>query len=85
MCIHFSARHNSMSTGFILDKTIGINCPKRLENAKILIANTCQYCTTLFVCVLSKLRLRANSDGHGQDQDLRRTGEGRQHWEARRT
>jgi hypothetical protein len=28
------------STGFILDKTIGVNCPKRLENAKILIANT---------------------------------------------
>ena len=27
--------------GFILDKTIGTNCPKRLENAKILIANTC--------------------------------------------
>jgi len=29
------------STGFILDKTIGVNCPKRLENAKIIIANTC--------------------------------------------
>jgi chaperonin GroEL (HSP60 family) len=28
------------SLGFILDKTIGVNCPKRLENAKILIANT---------------------------------------------
>lgn len=27
--------------GFILDKSIGVNCPKRLENAKILIANTC--------------------------------------------
>lgn len=26
--------------GFILDKAIGVNCPKRLENAKILIANT---------------------------------------------
>ena len=26
--------------GFILDKVIGVNCPKRLENAKILIANT---------------------------------------------
>ncbi|KZT63996.1 hypothetical protein DAEQUDRAFT_733229 [Daedalea quercina L-15889] len=29
-----------LDEGFILDKTIGINCPKRLENAKILIANT---------------------------------------------
>ena len=28
--------------GFILDKSIGINCPKRMENAKILIANTCK-------------------------------------------
>ncbi|KAI1788907.1 chaperonin Cpn60/TCP-1 family [Ganoderma leucocontextum] len=29
-----------LDEGFILDKTIGTNCPKRLENAKILIANT---------------------------------------------
>lgn len=29
--------------GFILDKSIGTNSPKRLENAKILIANTCEY------------------------------------------
>lgn len=28
-------------TGFILDKSIGTNCPKRVENARILIANTC--------------------------------------------
>jgi hypothetical protein len=27
--------------GFILDKSIGVNCPKRIENARILIANTC--------------------------------------------
>ena len=27
--------------GFILDKTIAVNSQKRLENAKILIANTC--------------------------------------------
>ena len=27
-------------SGFILDKTIGVNCPKRMENAKILIAHT---------------------------------------------
>ncbi|KAL4241271.1 TCP-1 chaperonin family protein [Abortiporus biennis] len=29
-----------LDEGFILDKAIGVNCPKRLENAKILIANT---------------------------------------------
>ncbi|KAN0062380.1 T-complex protein 1 subunit beta [Thecaphora frezii] len=29
-----------LDEGFILDKKIGTNCPKRLENAKILIANT---------------------------------------------
>ena len=28
--------------GFILDKSIAVNSPKRLENAKILVANTCQ-------------------------------------------
>lgn len=29
-----------LDDGFILDKKIGVNCPKRLENAKILLANT---------------------------------------------
>lgn len=29
-----------LDEGFILDKKIGVNCPKRVENAKILIANT---------------------------------------------
>ncbi|KAJ1501849.1 T-complex protein 1 subunit beta, partial [Coelomomyces lativittatus] len=29
-----------LDEGFILDKSIGSNCPKRMENAKILIANT---------------------------------------------
>jgi len=29
-----------LDEGFILDKQIGTNCPKRMENAKILIANT---------------------------------------------
>jgi hypothetical protein len=28
--------------GFILAKTIATNSPKRIENAKILIANTCE-------------------------------------------
>ena len=30
-----------VSSGFILDKTIAVNSPKRMENARILIANTC--------------------------------------------
>jgi T-complex protein 1 subunit beta len=30
-----------LDEGFILDKTIAVNSPKRLENAKIMIANTC--------------------------------------------
>jgi len=29
-----------ITTGFLLDKKIGVNQPKRIENAKILIANT---------------------------------------------
>lgn len=32
--------HSFSSLGFILDKKIGVNCPKRIENATILIANT---------------------------------------------
>ncbi|KAI8062380.1 T-complex protein 1 subunit beta [Gongronella butleri] len=33
-------RDSYLDEGFILDKKIGVNCPKRVENAKILIANT---------------------------------------------
>lgn len=33
--------------GFILDKKIGVNQPKRVENAKILIANTRNFCLNL--------------------------------------
>lgn len=32
--------HASCFQGFLLDKKIGVNQPKRVENAKILIANT---------------------------------------------
>ena len=32
-----------LDEGFILDKTIAVNSPKRMENVKILIANTCAY------------------------------------------
>ena len=31
---------HSLHLGFILDKTIATNSPKRMENAKILVANT---------------------------------------------
>lgn len=30
-----------LDEGFILDKTIAVNSPKRMENARIMIANTC--------------------------------------------
>ncbi|KAI8065810.1 chaperonin Cpn60/TCP-1 family [Gongronella butleri] len=33
-------RDSYLDEGFILDKKIGVNCPKRVENAKIQIANT---------------------------------------------
>lgn len=32
--------NHSLTKGFILDKKIGVNQPKRLEKAKILVANT---------------------------------------------
>lgn len=35
-----SLRDSYLDEGFILEKKIGVGCPKRLENAKILIANT---------------------------------------------
>jgi len=42
-CSRFLQRRRLMlfsSQGFILDKKIGVNQPKRIENARILIANT---------------------------------------------
>lgn len=38
---------NSSCSGFILDKQIATNSPKRIENAKILIANTCEFSQAL--------------------------------------
>ncbi|EFA83092.1 chaperonin containing TCP1 beta subunit [Heterostelium album PN500] len=35
-----SLRDSYLEDGFILEKRIGVGCPKRMENAKILIANT---------------------------------------------
>jgi T-complex protein 1 subunit beta len=43
--------------GFILDKKIGVNCPKRIENANILIANTCKLHLIVFLNVLLTLSL----------------------------
>lgn len=50
-----------LDEGFILDKQIAVNSPKRIENAKILIANTCGWGRVLSADL---------SHGHGQDQDL---------------
>lgn len=68
-------------TGFILDKRISVNCPRKLENAKIMVANTCALASIAFTCWHPD---KAHSDGHGQDQDLWRPGQGRWHWQARR-
>lgn len=35
-----SLRDSYLDEGFILEKRIGVGCPKRVENAKILLANT---------------------------------------------
>ena len=38
--VYFKRKKYFLFPGFLLDKKIGVNQPKRLENAKILIANT---------------------------------------------
>lgn len=63
-----------LMAGFILDKTIAVNSPKRLENAKIMIANTCKLGASHLSdpdaeCMLS-------SYGYRQDQSVRCTLEG---------
>ena len=68
--------------GFILDKTIGTNCPKRLENAKILIANTCKPISPMFCYSFSSIH---TSHGHRQNQGLRCAYQSCQHRQARRT
>lgn len=66
-----------LDEGFILDKQIAVNSPKRIENAKILIANTCELSKEL----MAKL---TPSHGHGQDQDLWRTRPRRRYRQAGR-
>jgi hypothetical protein len=52
----FAVVGQSLTTlaGFILDKSIGTNCPKRIENARILIANTCMLFVLMDICMGSK-------------------------------
>lgn len=71
-----------LDEGFILDKSIATNSPKRIENAKILIANTCT--STNRPVLLRSVGADRDSDGHGQDQDLRREGASGWHGQARR-
>ena len=61
---HISYQPFKSASGFILDKTIGTNCPKRLENAKILIANTCK-----FVTVQSLLEILTFPSSKAMDTD----------------
>ena len=71
-------------SGFILDKTIAVNSPKRLEKVKILIANTCMS-DTLLLCLLrifislamdtDKIKIfgaRVKVDGTGKLAELER-------------
>lgn len=37
---HWLSQESFLDEGFILDKKIGVGQPKRIENAKILVANT---------------------------------------------
>lgn len=46
-----------LAEGFILDKKIGVNQPKRIENAKILIANTRKFVELVFDCSIGWLRV----------------------------
>jgi T-complex protein 1 subunit beta len=78
--------------GFILDKTIAVNSPKRMENVKILIANTCEYlwCTLNVMFNESghsamdtdKIKIfgaRVKVDGTGKLAELERAERVRQH------
>lgn len=60
--------------GFILDKTIGVNCPKRLENAKILIANTAMDTDKIKI-----FGSRVKVDGTGKLAELERAEKVLQH------
>lgn len=42
----------NLCLGFLLDKKVGVNQPKRVENARILIANTQMDTDKIKVCLL---------------------------------
>ena len=48
-----------MKTGFLLDKKIGVNQPKRIENAKILIANTAMDTDKIKVSTIDYSKIKA--------------------------
>ena len=70
-----------LDEGFILDKTIATNSPKRIENAKILIANTCELGSFTYLHRLTpamdtdKIKIfgaRVRVDGTGKLAELER-------------
>jgi putative ubiquitin-RnfH superfamily antitoxin RatB of RatAB toxin-antitoxin module len=71
--------------GFILDKTIAVNSPKRMEGVRILIANTCKRHTFVYENIVShpgnlamdtdKIKIfgaRVKVDGTGKLAELER-------------
>lgn len=60
-----------MVPGFILEKSIAVNSPKRIENAKIMIGNTCAspraFPSTQTPTILTRPPPDALSHGHRQD------------------
>jgi hypothetical protein len=66
-----------LDEGFILNKTIAVNSPKRMENVKFLIANTYRYVDGDLISANLD-----SSNGHRQNQDLWRSREGGQHGEV---
>jgi len=53
---------NERFLGFILDKQIAVNSPKRLENANILIANTCESIEIPFRHLIHALHIAMDTD-----------------------
>ena len=67
-----SLRDSYLDEGFILDKKIGVGQPKRIENARILVANTPMdtdkikiYGARVKVDSMAKVRRRGGGEGRG--------------------
>lgn len=58
-------RDSYLDSGFILDKSISTNCPKRLENAAILIANTGALLYSFHFRLFASSYCISYSNGHG--------------------